>query len=84
MTDWTPAELEQLAELLAEKVAARMPVHVCNFTPDEVAAIKSQVHFTQSAKATFFATAVGAFTLGVLALIGWGIIHWIKRELFRQ
>lgn len=78
---WTAAEIEAFAGLVAEKVAARLPPHVCQFSPADAATLSGIAIATRTAKRTSFLAAIGALTVGTLTLIGAGIVAWIKKEL---
>jgi hypothetical protein len=51
MTSWTPHEIEELSELVAEKVAAKLPPHVCEFEPGARMAILFSTRFMRVARA---------------------------------
>ena len=78
---YTISDLEQLADLLAPRIAERMPPHVCPFDAGHVQTLTNIAVAAQTAKRTSFLAAVGAATVGALTLIGAGIVSWIRREL---
>ncbi len=81
MTDehrFTAAELEELAGLLAPRIAALMPPHVCQFDAVDVTELRRIAGVTRGARATALATFVGTAVLAVLTLIGAGVIAWVK------
>jgi len=75
----TTNDLEQLADLLAEKVAARMPKHICEFSPEDRMTLAAFAKGTRAVRSTAGLTAVGAITIALLGWIGWAVIIWIGR-----
>ncbi len=81
MTDFTPEEISQLADIVADRVAAKLPPHICVLDDADVAFLKSARLTTNSARKTAFLAAVGALTIAVLTVIGLGVVSWIRKEL---
>ena len=75
---FTLHELEQLADLLAPRIAAKMPQHVCQFGTDDAAFLAGLAKNGRAAKSTAFATLIGGVVLGALTLLGYGVIHWVS------
>ena len=76
---FTIEELDKLAELVAEKLLARIPPHVCVFTPDDQTFVRGVAAGARNVRKTALATTVGALVLGLLAFIGAAVIEWGKR-----
>ena len=78
---YTLEDLERLADLLAPRIAERMPQHVCPFDKGQVSTLTAIAVAAQTAKRTSWLAAVGALTVGALTLIGAGLVSWLKREM---
>ena len=78
---FTPEELATLADLVAERVAARLPPHVCAFDKDTQSILRNFAAGVQSAKKTAGATIVGALVLGGISFLGWSILAWIRSKM---
>ena len=70
MERMTPAEMD----VLAEKIAQHIDMHVCKFQDEEISELKNIAKTFKSMRSTAIATAVGFFVLTILGLLGAGII----------
>ena len=76
---FTAEEMESIADLVAAKVIAQIPVHVCVFSPDDQVFMRSLASGARGAKKTAVATIVGTLVLGAIAFLGAAIIEWGRR-----
>ena len=74
---FSPEEIQELADLVAEKVAARLPPHPCPFDPESQQVLAGLAQGVKSARRTAGATIVGALVLGAISFIGWSILKWL-------
>lgn len=75
---FTAQEIEALADIVAAKVAARLPQHVCQFAGEDVVLLRAWCASSRNAKRTATATLVGALVIGFVTILGVGIAQWVK------
>ncbi len=83
MTDnrFTAEDLEHISELLADKVASRMPPHSCPFSGEIVTELEAIGKRSILIRAAVTNRLTDFFVYGTLALIVLGVIHWIRERM---
>ena len=75
MVYMTDREMEILASLIARKLSEQ------TLSPEEVMRVRGILKFLNRTSVTAAATFIGFIVIGICALVGTGIVQWIKTRL---
>lgn len=79
MNRFTPEELDSLADLVAAKVLAKIPAHVCAFSAEDQVFLKGAARNARSVTNVATGTVVTAAVLALLGFLGHAVIQYVQK-----